>query len=192
MARRSGEKGGSGGTQCWTEEVLNGTIRWSRTGLEYELDQRHAERIISELGLESCMPVSAPCVQESVSSTKSMLIESTKKDNTEARRLRALAARLNDLQADRPDLLFLSKCILERVRRRLKRATIMVQRFRWTGGDTNLQSWEDSDWAGVPSEPEVSTSGVIMRNGHCTKAWSTSQSALAVSWGERWWFGSVA
>ena len=117
-------------------------------GVKCELDQRHAERIISKLGLESCMPVSAPCVQESVSSTKSMLIESTKMDDTEARRLRALAARLNYLEADRPDLLFLSKCILERVRFCLKGATIMVQRFRWTGGETNLQSWEDSDWAG--------------------------------------------
>ena len=39
-----------------TEEVrvLNRIIRWTRTGLGYEPDQRHAERIISELELETC------------------------------------------------------------------------------------------------------------------------------------------
>ena len=43
-----------------TEEVrvLNRIIRcWTRRGLEYEPDQRHAERIISELELETCKSV---------------------------------------------------------------------------------------------------------------------------------------
>ena len=46
--------------------VPNRIIRWTRTGLEYEPDQRHAERIISELELETCESVSTPRVQESV------------------------------------------------------------------------------------------------------------------------------
>ena len=55
--------------------VLNRIIRWTRTGLEYEPDQRHAERIISELELETCKSVSTPRVQESVSATRAMIFE---------------------------------------------------------------------------------------------------------------------
>ena len=49
--------------------VLNRIIRWTRTGLEYEPDQQHAERISSELELETCNSVSTFRVQESVSAT---------------------------------------------------------------------------------------------------------------------------
>ena len=49
--------------------VLNRIIRWTRTGLEFEPDQRHAERIISELELETCKSVSTFRVQENVSAT---------------------------------------------------------------------------------------------------------------------------
>ena len=56
-----------------TEEVrvLNRIVRWTRTGLEYEPDQRHAERTICELELETCMSVSTPRVQERRVSNKS-------------------------------------------------------------------------------------------------------------------------
>ena len=63
----------------------------------------------------------------------------------DATRYRALAARLNYLAADRPDLLFASKCVskhmacpsegawevLKRVGRYLKGATRLVQHFEW-------------------------------------------------------------
>ena len=74
-----------------TEEVrvLNRIIRWTRTGLEYEPDQRHADRIISELELETCKSVSTPRVQESVSATRAMIVEGVEMDDKEARRFRA-------------------------------------------------------------------------------------------------------
>ena len=70
-----------------TEEVrvLNRIIRWARTGLEYEPDQRHAERIISELELEACKSVSTPRVQESVSATRAMIVQGVEMDDKEAR-----------------------------------------------------------------------------------------------------------
>ena len=183
-----------------TEEVrvLNRIIRWTRTGLEYEPDQRHAERIISELELETCKSVSTPRVQESVSATRAMIVEGVEMDDKEARRFRALAARLNYLAGNRPDLLFASKCIcknmarprsvdwlaLKRVGRYLKGATRMVQQFHWAGDDTNLHGYADSDWAGDRQNMKSTSGGVIMWSGHCIKAWSTSQSALALSSGE--------
>ena len=60
---------GPSAAQTAEVRVLNRIIRWTRTGLEYEPDQRHAERIISELELETCKSVATFRVQESVSAT---------------------------------------------------------------------------------------------------------------------------
>ena len=73
---------------------------------------------------------------------------------------------------------------LKRVGRYLKGATRMVQQFHWTGDDTNLHGYADSDWAGDRQNMKSTSGGVIMWSGHCIKAWSTSQSALALSSGE--------
>ena len=123
-----------GPTARQTEEVLflNRIIRWTR--------KRHAERIISELELETRKSVSTPRLQESVSATRAMIVEGVEMDDKEPRRFRALAARLNYHAGDRPDLLFSSICIcknvarhrsedwqaLKRVGRYLKGATRMV------------------------------------------------------------------
>ena len=178
--------------------VLNLIIWWTRTGLEYELDQRHAERISSELEVETRKPVSTPCVQENLAKTKMTVIESAEMDDKEARRLRAVAARLHCLAAERPDLLFSSKCIcknmarprvedwvvLKRVGRYLQGWTRVVQLFHWTGDDTSVQGYTDSDWAGDGQNMKSTSGGVIMRSGHCKMAWSTSQSALGLCSGE--------
>ena len=103
-----------------TEEVrvLNRIFRWTRTRLGYEPDQRHAERIISELELEACKSVSTPGVQESVSATRAMMVEGAEMDDKEARRFRALTARLTYLAGDRQDLFcFASKCICKNMAR---------------------------------------------------------------------------
>ena len=180
-----------------TEEVrvLNRVILWTRTGLEYKPDQRHAERIISELELETCKSVSTPRVQESVSATRAMIVEGVEMDDKEARRFRVMAARLNYFAEDGPDLMFASQCIcknmarprsedwlaLKRVGRYLKGALRMVQQFRWAGDDTNLHGYADSDWAGDRQNMKSTNGGVIMWSGHCMKAWSISQSAMALS-----------
>ena len=114
-----------------------------------------------------------------------MLVEGVEMDDKEARRFRALAARLNYLAGDRPDLLFASKCIcknmarprsadwlaLKRVGRYLKGATRKVQQFHRAGDDTNLHGYADSGWAGDRQNMKSTSGGVIMRSGHCMKAW---------------------
>ena len=60
----------------------------------------------------------------------------------------------------------------------------MVQQFHYTGDDTNLQGYADSDWAGDCQNTKSTSGGVIMRSARCRKARSTSQSALALSSGE--------
>ena len=127
---------------------------------------------------------------------RATVVEGAEMDDKEARRFRALAARLNFLAEERPYLLFASRCIcknmrrprsedwlaLKRVGRDFKGATRMVKQFHWTGDDTFLQG--DSDWAGDPQDMKSTSGGVIMRSGHCTKVWSTSQSVWALSSGE--------
>ena len=44
--------------------VLNRVLRWSRGGIEYEPDQRHAEMIIEEMGMIGAKPVNTPTVHE--------------------------------------------------------------------------------------------------------------------------------
>ena len=107
---------------------------------------------------------------------RAMIVEGVEMDDKEARRFRALTARLNYLAGGRPDLLFASKCIcknmarsrsddwlaLKRVGRYLKGATRMVQQFHWTGDDTNLHGYAHSDWAGDRQNMKCTSGGVIM------------------------------
>ncbi len=44
--------------------VLNRVLRWTDDGLEYEPDQRHAELIIRDLGMDGAKPVSTPATAE--------------------------------------------------------------------------------------------------------------------------------
>ena len=44
--------------------ILNRVIRWTPSGIEYEPDQRHADTIVRELGLENCRTVTTPGTNE--------------------------------------------------------------------------------------------------------------------------------
>ena len=179
--------------------ILNRTIRWTAQGIQYEPDQRHAKRIIAELGLDKCRAVQTPSVPEGATESKMNAEKDHRMETKEATLYRALAARLNYLAADRPDLLFASKCIskhmadphvrdweaLKRVGRYLKGAVRLVQNFNWAEmGDAKFQGFADSDWAGDRRDMKSTSGGTIMWGSHCLKAWSTSQSTVALSSGE--------
>ena len=44
-------------------KILNRIVRWIAEGIGYEADPRHAKKLIQELGLEGCRPVTAPGVK---------------------------------------------------------------------------------------------------------------------------------
>ena len=46
--------------------VLNRVLGWTADGLTFEADQRHAEILISELGMKGCKPVATPGAREDV------------------------------------------------------------------------------------------------------------------------------
>ena len=86
---------GPGENQCQEIRVISRIIRWTTGGLEYELDQRHAERVIKELGLERSKPVSSPWVEEVTKTQCRRPEEDEELDAEEARRYRGIAARIN-------------------------------------------------------------------------------------------------
>ena len=51
-------------------------------------------------------------------------------------------------------------------------------------GDAKFQGFADSDWAGDRRDMKSTSGGTIMWGSHCLKAWSTSQSTVALSSGE--------
>ena len=86
--------------------VLSRIIRWTNNGWEIELDQRHADIIVHELGLEESKPVITPGETESRQEEGE---DEEPLDQSMASKYRALAARANYLVGDRTDLMYAVK-----------------------------------------------------------------------------------
>ena len=82
-------------------KILGRTLRWSDVGIEYEADPRHQAIVIEELGLQDCRPVTTPSGPEEQGCLPG---QGEPLEAGEATRYRALAARLNYLALDRPDI----------------------------------------------------------------------------------------
>ena len=98
-------------------------LRWDPSGLVYEPDQRHAEVIIRELGLENAGSVLTPGTraEQNVASAPSEVLgipveeDSEPMDPQDATRFRGLAARCNYLGQDRVDLQYACKEVSRRM-----------------------------------------------------------------------------
>ena len=82
--------------------ILNMIVIWAESWVELEADPRHAELVVRELGLENATPIACPGAKPATG-------EEGAEDNIEmsredARRYRAIAARLNYLAPDRTDI----------------------------------------------------------------------------------------
>ena len=77
-------------------------------GLEYEADQRHVELVIKELGLATAKPVSTPSTTEEVGKLDEVLLNAG-----HSQKFRSVAARVNFLAQDRPDLQHASRGVLQ-------------------------------------------------------------------------------
>ena len=72
--------------------VLNRVLRWTLEGIAYEPDQRHAELVVKELGLEGCKAVTSPWTTAERDAAQG---ESSELSTRDATKYRAVAARLN-------------------------------------------------------------------------------------------------
>ena len=86
--------------------VLNRIVRITPNGWEYEADQRHADLIISELGLSSAKSTKTPGEEEP---TWKMQDGEEPLDRSLTTKYRALAARANYLALDRLDIQYAVK-----------------------------------------------------------------------------------
>ena len=94
--------------------VLNRTLRWSARALQCEPDQRHAELIVKEMGMEGAKPAVTPGTAETKEETKAY-DKSPELSRRDAAVFRGLAARLNYLSLDRPDLQFSAKEVAKKI-----------------------------------------------------------------------------
>ena len=114
---------------------------------------------------------------------------------TEARTFRALAARLNYLAQDRPDLQYAAKEVsrrmarpshgdwklLKRVGRYLVGAPRAVQSFEWQASQYELDTFVDSDWAGCKTTCRSTSGGAVRLGWHTIRTWSSTQATVAMS-----------
>ena len=183
--------------------VLNRVLRWESAGVVYEPDQRHAEMVIREFGLEAASSVLTPGtraerdVASAPSGIPSVILEDepelmSAEDST---RFRGLAARCNYLAQDRADIQFACKeasrrmakprCedwqLLKRIARYLAGAPRYEQLFAWQDRPTHVNVFTDSDWAGCKTTCRSTSGGAALWGKHCFKAWSSTQATVALS-----------
>ena len=207
--------------------VLGRKLRWTSKGIEYEADEKHARLIIEALGLDSARLVSTPgsneekvTVERPKRSSKQKkqqqmqecfddfgnkyanpggdVVEEILMDPVEARRYRAIVARLNYLATDRPDLQYATKecckrmarpmCAdwarLKRVGRYLKGYGRLIQLLPWEARKFEFVGHADSDWAGDKVTMKSTSGGAIYSGQSLIKSWSCNQSVIALSSGE--------
>ena len=172
--------------------ILKRCLEWRGDGLYYEAGPRHAEIIISDLGLENANSVATPV------KTVPQPWDDQPLWFDEARRFRQVVARCNFLSKDRCDLQYaVNECArgmsqpttgnlerLKRIGRFLIGRPRYIIRFARQKHVFALNCFSDSDWAGDLATRTSTSGGVIALGDHCLKSWSTNQSVVALSSGE--------
>ena len=124
----------------------------------------------------------------------------------EARKYRAIAARLNYLAPDRVDIQFTVKEAarsmssptkkdwpkLHRIGRYLLGRPRMIFDFPWQSGQSMVTAYTDSDWAGCPRSARSTSGGIISIGDHMIKTYSKQQKTVALSSAEAELYAMVA
>ena len=200
---------GAGCDDAKEVRILNRYVRWKSDGgknwMEYEPDPRHAELIVKSLNLESAKGVTTPSVKKRL---EDVLTTSPQLDALQTRKYRSVVMRAAYLSQDRPDLSYSTKELardmqkpteqsmtnLKRLGRYLKKRPRLVQLFVEQTSTTNvvrLDVYGDSDHAGCLKTRKSTTGMVLMRDAHCLKVSSHTQSTISLSSGESEYYGIV-
>jgi len=179
--------------------ILNRVVTWTKEGIEYEADQRHAEIIVEHLGLSKhSKPVGTPSV-------KTGNEESPALSNEDATAYRALVARANYLSQDRVDLGYPVKELcrkmskpteadwdsLKRLGRYLIDKTRVIVGFPYQERPETIEIYVDTDHAGCIETRKSTSGGIAMHGNHNIKTWSSTQQVIALSSGEAEYYGMV-
>jgi hypothetical protein len=170
--------------------ILNRTLRWTSSGIEYEPDPKHAKIVIKECEVEASRSSKIPGARKEDDERGGALLSSTR-----ASQYRAVVARLNYLAADRMDLQYSTKNLsrqmanpteadweqVKRTARYLKHRPRAVQKFNFEAPSSELSGFADSDWAGEKPSMKSTSGGLLMWGTTLLKSWSVTQSTVAVS-----------
>lgn len=177
--------------------ILGRRLLWAQGGISYEADPEHARRVIADMGLGvSSNGLDKPCVRETAADVEQGAEEL---DAAEATMFRSIAARVNYLALDRPDLQFAAKEVcrlmsrptrgcwarLKRIARYLVQHPRLVIRFADVGAlPSEVRVFSDSDWAGCLRTRRSTSGGCVVLNGAVVRSWSSTQATIALSSGE--------
>ena len=177
--------------------ILNRIVEYGDNVLYYEADQRHAEDVISGMGLsDDSKTVVTPGINGPTQAGKITM---------NGTQFRMLAARCNYLAQDRPDIQFAAKEVcrkmsapdetawgqLKRLARYLAGESRVVYEYHRQQIPTEVVVWSDTDFAGCRETRKSTSGGAIMLGGHCVKTWSSTQAKIALSSGEAEYGGIV-
>ena len=112
-----------------------------------------------------------------------------------ASRFRSIAARINYLVADRPDLMYSAKeaCrqmanpteggwkMLKCIGRYLVGRLRAILKYEWQGRQSECCGFSDSDWAGCRKTAKSTSGGVVVVGTHFLKGWSRTQQSITLS-----------
>ena len=198
---------GAGRDDAKEVRILNRYVRWNSDGgrnwIEYEPDPRHAKLIVKSLNLESAKGVTTPSVKKRL---EEVLTTFPQLNALQTKQYRSVVMRAAYLSQDRPDLSYSTKELardtqkpteqsmtnLKRLGRYLKKRPRLVQLFveqASTAGVVRLDVYGDSDHAGCLKTRKSTTGMVLMRDAHCLKVSSHTQSTI--SRGESEYYGIV-
>ena len=179
--RISEGKSRSGEEKLREGQVLNRVVRLTEQGWELEADPRHVELIVKHLGLESANCVNTPGVN--VIENCAADIEEEDEDvlpPDRATQYRAIGARCNYLQPDRPDIQYATKEVcrrmckpiekswemLKRIGRYLKGRPRLIWKYGWQSPQDVIDVHCDANWAGCRKSRKSSSGGTVQIGSH--------------------------
>jgi hypothetical protein len=182
-------------------DILGRRVRCNGAGFEYEADPRHREKILEALGLdERSKGLSVSGKVEDLTGEPEVL------EAGECTSFRAVAARVNYLAQDAPELQFAAKEVcrdmarpsrdswkkLKILARFILEREAMIWQFGWQDEvGLELCVFSDSDWAGCRRTRRSTSGGVVLLGGHCLKTWSSTQAPIALSSAEAEYYAMV-
>ena len=183
--------------------ILGRVVRWGKRGIEYEADPKHRRLVLEAFGLDDDSKSLA--VNGHREDRQSEEWENELLDRGGAKRFRALAARLNFMSLDCPDLQFpIKQCSrdmanpkneswrsIKKVARYLVGRKKVVWRFWWQDEPTEARVYTDSDWGGNLKDRKSTSGGAWFLGNHCIKTWSCTQGAYALSSAEAEFYAMI-
>ena len=171
--------------------LLNRIVEWNNEGITIEGDQRHAEIIVQQLGIQNEKTLSSP--GERINPKDVREEDHEELGAADAKIYRGASARANYMAIDSTDirlavkeltrhmskprnkdykqLVHLGKYLLGKPR--------IVTKYEYQKNYKIIDVWSDTDHAGCLETRKSTTGGIIMFGDHSIKHWSSTQTLIA-------------